>query len=114
VRNEKIVESASSGFAFLIHLHPDGWLQFLFSVVNRFDFAPTDANEFNRKFRFAKVYIDTENDLVLSFELPFPEDLAESMALWDNLVGLLLTTLRTKVEASETALPAPVDTLPLS
>jgi hypothetical protein len=104
-RNETLVESASSGFKFLIHIHPDGWLQFVLSAVNGFGFTLDDANEFNRKYRFVKVYLDKENDIVLGFEFPLRGDekssLTEGITLWDDLVGILLTSLRGKVELDE-------------
>jgi Putative bacterial sensory transduction regulator len=107
VRSEAVIESASSGCRFLIHLHPDGWLQFVLALVNSFGFSLDDANEFNIKYRLGKIYIDKENDIVLNFELPLRGDqnscLSESMTLWDDLVGLLLTTLRSKVQFSEAA-----------
>jgi hypothetical protein len=107
IRNDTSIESASSGSKFLIHLHPDAWLQFVLAYVNGFDYSLDDANGFNVKYRLGKVFLDKDNDIVMNFELPLrgdqKETLSEGMTLWEDLVGLLMTTLRNKLQLREAA-----------
>jgi Putative bacterial sensory transduction regulator len=97
VPHELTVESATNGLTFTVYVQEDGWLQFALAVVNGFDYSLSEVNDFNCKFRFGKVFLDKQNDIMLTFDLSAKYDpkasLSEGVSLWSEIVGLFLGEL---------------------
>jgi Putative bacterial sensory transduction regulator len=88
------IESSTNGLKFLIHVQEDGSVQFAMAVVNALEYSLKEANDFNSRYRFGKVFLDNQDDIMLTFDLPARYDFKASFFLWDEIVGLFLTELR--------------------
>lgn len=103
VESERMIESATNGFRFFIFVEIEGWLQFWLTIKAPDSFSLSECNDFNSRYRFARLYLDQDNDLVLTTDYFVGADsaapttqmaLKEAIAAWDSVVGVLLRTNR--------------------
>lgn len=92
------IESRMSGLAIIVFYDPGKSIQFYCGMTlgkNR-TFGLKEANAANRKFRFAKFYLDDDDDLSLEMDSLFDasrecarEDLNAIIVLWEGALGLM-------------------------
>ena len=92
-----IVESATSGYHFGVRFVGES-VQLSVPVTNDMKFQLSDANEFNALYRFAKIYLDEDEDILLTCDFFATEaDIVplfkRFMPLWDHLVGVFANLL---------------------
>lgn len=94
ILSDNLVESATSGLKYLVFVDADGWLQFALSLRESGEFPPASTNEFNRRYRFSKMYHDKDDDLVLSGDYYLSGDTEkcfnEILAVWNRIVDVFI------------------------
>jgi hypothetical protein len=108
------IHSATAGLQFVVAYLGTDSVQFYLSIVlDESDLTIEDCNRFNRQFRFAKIYIDDDGDLMMETDAILAgseEDRKQTfrsmLEVWDGLVGALQTFMR---EVYETKQPSPVE-----
>jgi hypothetical protein len=108
------IHSATAGLKFVVaYLGTDSVQFYLTMDLAGSNFTIEDCNRFNKQFRFAKVYVDDDGDLMMEADAILAgseEDRKQSfrgiLEVWDGLVGALQTFMR---EAYETRQSAPTD-----
>jgi hypothetical protein len=108
LREDGYINSSSNGFNFSVYVSPDGWAMFGVSVQNEANigFTLSDANHFNRSYRFSKVWLDDDHNVYMTSDFKLfnstIESLKEYVTLWDDLTGILTRSLKEKMLARET------------
>jgi hypothetical protein len=103
-RHHSMIESATNGSNFSIFVQQDGWFQFGLRFVNSVGFRLEDVNNFNLSYRFGKLCLDADGDLFFSADMrvsatALKETFKDCLDLWDQLVGVLIRSLRPELPA---------------
>lgn len=109
--SEKIVRSATNGLNFVIGLDNGNWLQFAVSLGNRGTMDLPGVNQFNAKYKYCRLYLDSDDDMLLEADFYLAGDFATVfatyMGCWDNVTGALLMFARERTRAAPAELTAP-------
>jgi len=94
-----LVASTAAGLKFIIAPAGDDLLQFSLGMTSVASFRLDEVNRFNGTFRFGKVYLDDDGDIVLHWDVLVTEanlksSLGRCLDIWELLVGALLQVLR--------------------
>lgn len=108
------IHSATAGLKFVVAYLGSDSIQFYLSMaLDESGLTIEDCNRFNRQFRFAKIYIDEDGDLMMEADAILAgseEDRKQTfvslLEVWDGLVGVLQIFMR---EVYEKRQPAPID-----
>jgi len=104
------IESRMSGLGILIFYTPGRSLQFFcgVSLTKLPKFGLVEANNANRKFRFAKFYIDDEGDLALEMDATFNveregarEDLEVLVSLFEGSLAVMKEEIASASEGEQ-------------
>ena len=107
------IATASSGMNFTLSFDDATSCQFRCGVIMNMPLEAVPnwlerANRFNRDYRFGKVFLDSDNDLVMTVDLNFSGSgtdltmgLDQAMTLFDGCLGLFKTLLQSDEPNSE-------------
>jgi hypothetical protein len=96
--SDNVIETAMSGFRVAIFITPKHSIQLFCGVALSEDsgFGLEEANNANKQLRFAKFYIDNEDDLGMESDFLFDVDtedaasqLASIFSLWEGSLALM-------------------------
>jgi hypothetical protein len=86
--------SGASGLKFIILTYPSSIQFYMGMKITKDEITCEDCNEENKKWRFTKIYLDSEGDLVLEMDLYLAFDgskardtFVEAVELWDSALG---------------------------
>lgn len=85
------VESGSSGYKFLFSFASEGTVQLYCGIMkpDGFSVPLSSANDFNKEFRFAKIYVDDDGDLVAQADFFFDPAAENAAQMVEQMTGLM-------------------------